>query len=550
LRTPARLENRDEESLDLNTTQSRWFYLAGICAVLLVLLINLVVTERQEPWEDEIFAVSTGWSLARSQGQTLSVLADYPRTGSPIVFYGPVSFYAEAWLIRVFGLSLFAWRFVCFLGLVLCVFICAALVKAAGGNRWAQLSTAMFITLAGSVAGTLPGRWDFITSGLFLSGVLLFVGSIKKTGSTLLWRAALSGLPIGFALASSPRTLTLSLAAVVAVTFTALVFKEIRKVLVLGSVVAFSAALLIHSLLLLPWGLNSISWYAYLRRATKSDYINATPFMGRGLWVLDLQHHKVLALAFPLLLIVALLGAFKGKRNVDLARLPLRIFLTVFAATNLIVMLLMLENAFGQTPFWLPPAMVATMCWADLQHLPSRGWMRISIVLITMSLLLLSVEEAEQAVVVALTWNRRSITSLTDFVRQNIPSGSSVYGPIGGFFYPVELAGSQYLYSFEHTTPGLYSGSQTPIGEKLDQRICSRPTYAIWVKPNSVLYPPQQIMPDALHQRLGEKMAELDQPILAGWKVLLLQRVGPVGRKYGFPDAVIYSLGRQHCGKD
>ena len=232
---------------------------------------------------------------------------------------------------------------------------------------------------------------------------------------------------------------------------------------------AFSAALSIHTLLLLPWGLNSISWYAYLRRATKSDYINATPLTGRGLWVLDLQHHKVLAFAFPLLLIVALLGAIKGKRNVDLARLPLRVFLTVFAATNLIVMLLILENAFGQTPFWLPPAMIATMCWADLQHLPGRGWMRISMVLIAVSLLLLSVEEAEQALVVALTWNRRSTISLTDFVRQNIPAGSSVYGPIGGYFYPVELAGSQYLYSFEHTTPGLYSGPRHVIEEKLDQ---------------------------------------------------------------------------------
>ena len=100
MRTLARLENGDEERLELNSTQSRWFYLAGICAVLLVLLINLVVIERQEPWEDEVFGVSTGWSLARSQGQTLSVLADYPRTGSPILFYGPVSFYAEAWLIR------------------------------------------------------------------------------------------------------------------------------------------------------------------------------------------------------------------------------------------------------------------------------------------------------------------------------------------------------------------------------------------------------------------------------------------------------------------
>jgi hypothetical protein len=552
LRTVAQLQraNNDKTPLGLISALSRPLYLAGTCTLLLVLLINLVIVERQEPWEDEIFGVSTGWSLARSQGATLSVLADYPTTGSPVPFYGPVSFEAEGWLIRAFGLSLFAWRFVCFLGVVLSIFVCSELVKAAGGDRWAQLSTALFISLAASVADTFPGRWDFITSGLFLSGVLLFIGSINRMGSSLLWRAAISGLPIGFALASSPRALTLTLAALVAVTFTALAFRGIRSAVVLGAIAAFTAALLIHTLLLLPWGLNSISWYAYLRRATKNDYINATPLLGRGLWVLDLQHHKVLALAFPLLLIVGLLGVFKRNRSFDLAKLPLKVFLTVFAAANLIVMLLTLANALGQTPFWLPPAIVATMCWANLRHLSGRGWTRFSVALVGVSLLLLSVEEAEQAVVVALTWNRRSTTSLTAFVQQNIPSGSRVYGPIGGYFYPVELSGSQYLYPFEHTTPGLYSEPHASIGDKLDKGICSRPSYAMWPNPDPVRLPPVQEMPAALRERLGQKVAELDPPALAGWKVLLLQRIGPVGGKYGFPDAVIYSLRSQHCGKD
>jgi hypothetical protein len=444
---------------------------------------------------------------------------------------------------------LFAWRFVCFLGVVLCVFVCSALVKAAGGDRWAQLSTALFISLAASVAGTFPGRWDFITSGLFLSGVLLLT-DIMRTAGGLRWRAAFSGILIGFALASSPRALTLTLASLVAVILTAIAFKGIRKALLLGSFAAFSVALLVHTLLLLPWGLNSISWYAYLRRATKNDYINATPLVGRGLWVLDLQHHKVLALAFPLLLIVALVGAFKRNRSVDLAKLPFKVFLTVFAVTNLVVMLVMLANALGQTPFWLPPAIVATMCWAGLQHLPTRRWARLSTVLIGVSLLLLSVEEVEQAAVVALTWNQRNTAPLAAFVRQNIPAGSRVYGPIGSYFYPVESTGSQYLYPFEHTTPGLYSEPRANIGDKLDKTICSHPSYAIWPKPDPIRRPAPPIMPDALHERLGQKVAELDEPVIAAWKVPLLERMGPVGGKYGFSDAIIYSLRSDYCGKD
>src|ERR1700728_727147 len=67
----------------------RWLYFAGMFAIVLALAISALTTERQAAWEYEIFAVSTGWSMARSHPPILSVLAQYPRTGSPIKFYGP-----------------------------------------------------------------------------------------------------------------------------------------------------------------------------------------------------------------------------------------------------------------------------------------------------------------------------------------------------------------------------------------------------------------------------------------------------------------------------
>jgi hypothetical protein len=525
-------------------------YFAGICAVLLVLLVNLVIMERQEPWEDEVFAVSTGWSLARTQGSTLSVLADYPRSGSPIHFYGPVSFEVEAWLIRVFGLSMFAWRFACFLGILLCILVCSALVKLAGGDKWAQLTTALFIALAGSVAASLPGRWDSVTAGLFLWGLLLFLRSIDTVGTTLLLRSAFAGVPIGFALASSPRALTLCLAAFLSLVLTAFCIGSLQRALVLGTISMFSMALLVHTLLLLPWGLNSLTWYLFLRRAAKTDYINATPLTGRGMWILDLQHHKLLALLFLLLLIIPVSIAFRQDSRRELTKWRFKLFLTLFASVNLMVMLLLVANALGQTAFWLPPAIVAVMCWIDWEFLHYRGLASISAALIGVCLLLLCVEEAEQTLAVALTWNRRSMTALTAFVRENLPPGSVVYGPIGSYFYPVELSGSRYLYSFEHTTPGLYSEPSASIGEKLDKRICSSRTYAMWPKPDLVYHPQERSMPDALRERLQAPLAEFNQPALARWKVLLLQRIGEIGGKYGFPDVVLYTLESRHCEKD
>ncbi len=213
---------------------NRWLYACGVCAVILVLACNLLTIGRQAPWEDEVFAVSTGLSLARSHPPILSVLAQYPGTGSPILFYGPVSFEAEALLIRVFGLSLVAWRLVCLAGVILSAFAGWRLVKLAGGGRWAQLITVLAISLASSVGSPLPGRWDAVTSGLFLCGLLLLLPGIEINGRVPFRESILAGTLIAFALASTPRAITLSLAALVGLVLTGVSYPKSAEVLLRG----------------------------------------------------------------------------------------------------------------------------------------------------------------------------------------------------------------------------------------------------------------------------------------------------------------------------
>ena len=536
----------------MNSSLSKWLYALGVFSIAFVLLSNMISIGRQAPWEDEIFAVSTGWSIAHSRPPILSVLAQYPQTGSPVRFYGPVSFEAEALLIRIFGLSFTVWRLACFAGVVLSLWVSWLLVKVAGGDKWARLITTLFIALAGSVGGPLPGRWDAVTSGLFFCGLLFFLRSAEYGGRAMAWRAALAGLPIGFALASSPRALTLAMAALVASFLVAVWFRRHWKGFLLGSLGMFSVAVLVQTLLLWPWGLTSISWYSSLKGATREDSINATPLAGRGSWNLDLYHHKTLAILFISLLLISLYSAItQRKYRAYSARTPLKAFVTFFAVGNLALMLLLLANALGAAVFWLPPAVAALTCWVDWEFRQDRRIAVIAVSLLSICLLVLLFQETEQMTSVILTWNRRSTTALTAFVEATLPKEAVVYGPVGGYFYPVELSGRQYLYAYEHTTPGLYSEPPGSASGKLDLEICAHPTYAMWPKPNPAHQPQEEPMPEAVRERLLPRVGEFNQPPIAPWREKLLDNLGPIAGKYGFPDATIYPLRSLNaCGKD
>jgi hypothetical protein len=530
--------------------RERILLIAGLFIILLVAASHVVSIDRQAPWEDEIFAISTSWSMARSQPPIMSVMAQYPRTGSPVRFYGPVSFGIAALEIRTFGLSMAVWRLTCFAGLLLTILVSTRLIRLAGGDKWAQLIAALILVLAGSTATQPPGRWDFITCGLFLSGLLLLLSGIEAGGRTLLWRAVVAGGLIGFAIGSTPRALTLCFAALVSMFFAALFFPRLRKNFLLGSVYVSAVAVLVHTLLLLPWGLNSFSWYAYVKDATKADAINATPMTGIGTWNLNLQSHKG-ALLLLVFLVIAASFTTVGHRRSRAAdkKLALKFFLTLLALINLSLMMLLLANALGGLPYWMPLMVVAFLCWLDWESLRARRLGSLAAAVVGAVLLILAVQEARQELAIVLTWNRRSIADLAAFVQRTLPKDAVVYGPVGGYFYAVELAGGTYLYPFEHTTPGLYSEPHASIAPKLEEEICAHPTYVIWPEPD----PPHQLwgpMPEPLASRVQLKSGEFRQPALVSWKESLLGKLGHVGGKYGFPDAAIYRLrSLNHCGK-
>jgi hypothetical protein len=148
----------------------------------------------------------------------------------------------------------------------------------------------------------------------------------------------------------------------------------------------------------------------------------------------------------------------------------------------------------------------------------------------------------QQITAIVLTWDRRSNDDLTAFVRRTVSKGAVVYGPIDGYFYPVELAGANYLYLSEHARAGRFSEPHASIAGKLEEEICSHPTYAIWSNSDPAHQPEEEPMPEVLRERLLPKAGEFDRPPLSPWRERVLNNIGPIGGKYGFPDATIYPL--------
>ena len=520
----------------------KYLFATGLYGLVLLFLVDAFTISREPSWQDEIFVISTGLSVARSQPPIQSVMAQYPRADSPIRFYGPVSFVADAQLIRWFGLSITAWRLACLGGVVLTLLFSTMLVRLAGGDKWAQLITALIIGLAGS-SGNLPGRWDAVTSGLFLGALLFLLRDVQAEARAPGWRTILAGVFIGFTLGSTPRALTLNAAAMVATAVVAVCFRRTRRSLLLGTATMQGVAISVQTLLLLRWGLNPFSWYAYVRQATKDDAINATSVAGHGAFGLDLRYHKTFFLVFLSLLIIgALAASARRKPLADDEKIQPRVFLTLFAAANLVLMLLLLAQALGQTPYWLPPVVIASMSWFDWSLIRMRPWRPLVAAATVACLLVLVLGDIQRLAPILLTWNRRSYADITAFERQTLKSNSVVYGPVSGDFYPVELAGATYLYVAENARAGRISEPGASIADKLEQSICAHPTYAVWPEPNPVEQPEEEPMPEVLRERLLPKVAEFNQPPLSPWKKKLLDNIGTVMGKYGFPDTGIYPL--------
>ncbi len=211
-----------------------------------------------------------------------------------------------------------------------------------------------------------------------------------------------------------------------------------------------------------------------------------------------------------------------------------RAFLALFAATNLVLMLLLLAQALGQSAYWLPPVVIATMCWFDWSLIRKTREAVVAAAIVA-CLFVLAFTDIQRLAPIMLTWNRRNNANITAFVRQTLKSDAVVYGPVSGDFYPVELAGANYLYVAENARAGRISEPGASIADKLEQSICAHPTYAIWPEANPAEQTEQEPMPEVLRERLLSKAGEFKQPPLSQWKRETARQPRTGDREIRFP---------------
>ena len=233
-----------------------------------------------------------------------------------------------------------------------------------------------------------------------------------------------------------------------------------------------------------------VSWYLYLKRATRADaYQCHTACWGRAIGTLICITTRRCWSCSPYFVGHSdLPGDYTMGRRAYPAKLPLKLFLTFFAVSNLFLMLLFLANSLGQSPFWLPPVLAAFTCWIDWSFPRDRKLAVATFALVGICVLLLVFQQVEQSASVFLTWNRRSAGDLRRLSMQLYRRGRRCTVPSEGTSTRSSCPVVSTCTPMSRRPRASIRSGGMPIGRKLDARYVPGPTYAIWPKPDGV-YP-------------------------------------------------------------
>jgi len=455
----------------------------GWTLLVIFLVVTFIVTFGRAPtWEDEVFVQSTAWSMVHGGQPNLSVLAMYPHTISPERFYGPVSFQVAATLLRVFGLQTWPWRAVCFLfGISLMVLSSALILRFTGANPWVVLAGAWVVATSSVYSSLHPGRWDPVTIGLVLSGIALLMHAVTASWKRLAWQACGAGIFFGLAVGSTPRAFPPMAGVVLGVLVAAYLDVGNRSRLMVVSVISGVSAFLVDAALLAPIGMTPWSWFRFVSTSSKGDRINSSPVLG-GSWGLNLASTKVVIILAIAMLTLGLICAIRERRADQNSRITWKIAWTVIALATMAFEALLVSRALTTSIFWLPFLAISSFCWIDSEF-PRDSSAGILIgTILCLELLLPGVMEVTRMVTAVKLWRSRDSRILLSQLKDDIPPRSIVFGPIGGYFFPVEQSGSRYLYLQEETTPGLSSGVDSSAYRlrSLDVAACTALTFVVW----------------------------------------------------------------------
>ena len=438
---------------------------APVCLGVFAFLSLLAVIDRV-PYvdDDETLWASAAYELMRSGRAVPSVLAEYPEASRFDLFYGPAGFRLGAAAFRIFGFAITSFRILSLFGAVLLAAAGAWLVRVLGGSVVAACVCFALIALSPEVGfRATGGRTDALAVGCLVAGLALSVkGSQVTSGRRYVWSVAAGAAWSLAVLAAAPRSLPFFAALGVGGAATALLSHEFRRRVLPGLIVGLCVASVGVAAWLAGEGMTPTGWLRYLSAVSYGDRFNASPLLG-GELILNPSPHTLLT---PLVLCVIACvliyafarerGAFTREGDADGCRLT---FASGVVALNCLFTLALISRHFYYGIYWalplLPVAVAATsrfirdrnrrLTAATVLLALSWGGLAAGYVMV----------RAAKFVEVTATWEARDPRRVERFVRENVPSGSDVYGPQRYFFYAVERAGSSYLYVDKWTTAGL-----------------------------------------------------------------------------------------------
>jgi 4-amino-4-deoxy-L-arabinose transferase-like glycosyltransferase len=397
------------------------------------------------PWFDEILLVSAARSATMSHPAVPSVLSSFPHTMRSDLFYGPLCFWIGSASLKLFGLSLWSWRLLGWLAGVAVVLESAWLILQLTGSKGYAAMGALMVSLSPAMGSAMTsGRTDTITVAFELFAFcLMFIGnSVVKS--------VLAGLAFAAAVLSTPRAHPMAVCFFLVLICYAAIRKDTSRLRNLC--LAASTALLSVVAWTFSAGLNPVSWYRMLLRATSGDKINASPLLG-GSW----GHFSLepLALILPAGLAVWLImWAFRRGEKRSLG--PTGELLAVLLA-NAALYMTVTSRALAYQMFWLVPlisaAVATTSRYAEMNH-PKRPSM---VYVLLATILIAGVLRIGKVTEVITSWTARDPQPLKAFVCTKVPENSRVFGPVGLYYYAVEECSSQYLYAGNWTASGLQS---------------------------------------------------------------------------------------------
>jgi hypothetical protein len=498
-------------------------FAVGTLVVLVLAYVPIIRTHQG--WEDEIYWVSTCLSLLRHKGGTPSVLADFPSPANPLRFYGPTLFWFGTGVLKVFGVSMRAWRSFVFAGNIAYLASVGVLFYRLRRSWTVAMGAILFCSLSiGMSFGiSLPGRPDAWTVALIVLALALVVKQPAENESTaaMVRRWIGFGALLGIAVSTTPRVWPL-LACMVLLMPLLVARHSIRAMAltVVSSLVVWSAILL--PLRTTPWG-----FVMSVRHASAGDAIDVSPLMG-GSWGFD---HAMTQFVYygALLFVLVLVDISRWRQITNFQR-----WLLAVALLNLAATMLLTARALNMSAYWGFLLEIAALnAWTEATP---KARLRVAWGIGAMLCILMVALRVARELPALMHWQQRNPTLVERELRANIPPGSVVYGPPGRYFYPALTLGADYRHPVDWSSAGRASTPGHP-GLPAPMRDACQATAAFLIWPDGTQSQPLPPLPYATPEQIASYAgpAERRSPVER-----MVERV-PGGRsEEGKDDFAIY----------